>query len=112
MPIMPFPLFLAAMASLASPGSAGLATTAQHHRSHSKDVLREKLGTRVAVVEAKFKAAQKAKLVPAAQARQIAGRIAWIRKDAARNIRLQGFLSAGESASYNRTLDEIENKLG
>lgn len=89
-----------------------IAAAPQQHAAHKTDALDAKLTARIQAVDVKLTAARKAGRVSAAQATQMRKKLDWVRVDSARYVRKQGFLSAGESASYNRTLDALETKLG
>lgn len=75
------------------------------------DPLASKLDPRIRATETRIGTARKADQNSAAKATGLSSRVASIRADAARNVKAQGFLSAGESASYNRTLDGMEARL-
>ncbi len=97
-----------AFATIATPAAA---QPVQRHPAHMTDPLAAKLDARIRATETRIAAARKADRISAAKATGLSGKVASIRTDAARNVKAQGFLSAGESASYNRTLDGIEALL-
>lgn len=103
-------LFIAFVGLSAATVPAIAAPTPQH-AGHKADVLQTKLTARIGAVEAKLTAARKAGRVSAVNAAQMKKKIDWVRTDSVKYVKQQGFLSAGESASYNRTLGEIEAKL-
>jgi len=88
------------------------ALAAQAHHQARADALNTKLSARIATIDAKLAGAARKKQVTPTQLAAMRKKIAWVRKDAAKYVKEQGFLSAGEAASYNRSLDEIEAKLG
>ncbi|WP_152608561.1 hypothetical protein [Croceibacterium mercuriale] len=99
-------LGLAAAPVLATPAALPIPQASRH-----PDALNTTLARRVAAVASQVQAARAAGRVSQAEAARLNGKIAWVRTDSARHVREQGFLSAGESASYNRSLDEVERKL-
>ncbi|WP_293977617.1 hypothetical protein [Sphingomonas sp.] len=103
-------LFVAlAMGIVAVPAAA---RPAQPHAAHRADTLQIKLNDRAKAIHEKLIAIRKAGRVSPAEAAAMTSKLAWVRADSAKYVKQQGFLSAGESASYNRALDEIEKKLG
>jgi len=103
---------LAAIVTLSVSAVPAMAAPTQKHTTRKADALQAKLTARTNAVDAKLTEASKAGRVSAADATGMKKKLAWIRKDSAKYAKQQGFLSAGESASYNRTLDEVEAKLG
>jgi hypothetical protein len=102
------PLFVIAalLSGIAAPALAAPAPQAAH-----VDQLNARLLTRAADVEARLATATRARRVTPAQATALRKKIDWVRKDSAKYVKQQGFLSAGEAASYDRTLGEVEAKL-
>lgn len=88
-----------------------VAAPMQRHSVGKADALRAKLAARTDAVDAKLTAARTAGRVSVTDAGRMKKKLGLVRMDSARYVKQQGFLSAGESASYNRILDEIEAKL-
>ncbi|MGF7154740.1 hypothetical protein [Novosphingobium gossypii] len=82
-----------------------------HPSAHKTDALQSRLSARLHTIEGKLSAARKAGRIGPAKTAQLSKKLAWVRADAAKYGKEQGFLSAGESASYNRALDEVERTL-
>jgi hypothetical protein len=89
-----------------------VAAPVRQHATHKADALQTRLIARTSAVDTKLTRARKAGRVSTTEAAQMQKKLAWVRADSAKYVKQQGFLSAGESASYSRTLDEIEAKLG
>ncbi len=97
------------LSALTSPASAA---PAEPHGVHKADALQARLDARVAAVDTRLRFVRKEGRVSPAEVARMEKSLDWVRSDSRKYVRRQGFLSAGESASYNRTLNEIERKLG
>ncbi|MET0249672.1 MAG: hypothetical protein ABW164_08080 [Sphingobium sp.] len=95
----------------ASTMPAGATIKPPAHGTHKTDTLHSRLIMRIDAAEAKVKVAHKAGGLSATKAGQLRKQLAKIRVEAAGCAKQQGFLSAGESASYHRMLDDIERKI-
>lgn len=84
---------------------------AQQRASHAPDPLHAKVLARYEAINASLAEARKAGKLSNAQAAEIEKKLSWVRTDSATRAKQQGFVSAGESASYNRTLDEAEQAI-
>ncbi|MEE3913989.1 hypothetical protein [Pseudomonas viridiflava] len=69
------------------------------------------ISTRSSVLQADIGSLYRAGHLPQKQADQLYNRIEKIRSDSAGFVKTQGFLSAGERASYDRELDAIAGNL-
>ena len=69
------------------------------------------ISTRASVLQADIGSLYRAGHLPQKQADQLYNRIEKIRSDSAGFVKTQGFLSAGERASYDRELDAIAGNL-
>ncbi|RMT84529.1 hypothetical protein [Pseudomonas viridiflava] len=69
------------------------------------------ISTRASVLQADIGSLYRAGHLPQKQAGQMYNRIEKIRSDSADLVKAQGFLSAGERASYDRELDAIADNL-
>ncbi len=99
------------IAALCLPALACAPATERQEASPRTDALNAALTARTATVGKKLAAAQESGAVTPAEAARLQERLTWVETDSARYVQEQGFLSAGESASYNRALDEIEASL-
>lgn len=69
------------------------------------------VSTRASVLQADIGSLYRGGHLPQKQADQLYNRIEKIRSDSAGFVKTQGFLSAGERASYDRELDAIAGNL-
>jgi hypothetical protein len=108
---VPRPL-IATVLGLSVMAAPAMASPVRHAAASPPDALRIALARRTDRVEARLTAARAAGRVSVAGAATMRERIGWVRVDSAKLSKRQGFLSAGESASYHRALDDIERRLG
>ena len=66
---------------------------------------------RIATADVRITTAQRNRAITPARAATLRRQITQVQSDMARRVRQQGFVSAGELASYNRTLGEIDVAL-
>lgn len=99
--------------TIAGLGLSAVAVTActQQSTVAQVDVLAGALEARTNVLVADLLAAQQAGRVSPTEGAEIRQKLSGVQADSGRYVREQGFLSAGESASYNRALDEVERRL-
>ncbi|CAM3283333.1 hypothetical protein BZK31_15225 [Pseudomonas floridensis] len=69
------------------------------------------ISTRASILQAEIGSLYRAGHLPQKQADQMYERIEKIRSDSAGFVKAQGFLSAGERASYDRELDAIAGSI-
>ncbi|WP_161960153.1 hypothetical protein [Xanthomonas arboricola] len=79
--------------------------------SHAPDPLHARVSARYQAIKAKLAEARKAGTLSGAEAAGIEKKLNWVRTDSATRAKQQGFISAGESASYNRALDDAEQMI-
>ncbi|BBL29865.1 hypothetical protein PAFU01_13130 [Pantoea ananatis] len=75
------------------------------------DVREAHIVMRADVLQADIGNARKARQLTQPEARALWQDIAQVRKDSARWVKAQGFLSAAERASYDRALDRVAVQL-
>lgn len=99
---------------LSAPAYPGCDLRAQHTiagSSASRDKAHAHIALRADTLQADIGNARKARLLTQGQANALWQRVARIRHDADGFARKQGFLSAGERASYDRALDQVALRL-
>ncbi|WP_241523790.1 hypothetical protein [Chimaeribacter coloradensis] len=69
------------------------------------------LSVRANILQADISTARKARRLSQPQADSLWQRVAQVRRDAGRFVKAQGFLSAGERASYDRELDAVASAV-
>ncbi|WP_267432807.1 hypothetical protein [Sphingomonas sp. GM_Shp_1] len=90
---------------------------AQQHHLHAatggaiRDSRQAHLSMRANILQADIGNARKARRLTQPQARTLWNEVDRIRRDADRFVAKQGFLSAGEAASYDRALDVVAMRL-
>jgi hypothetical protein len=102
-------LFAASVAVTAIPAQAQYNST-RAQRVENAD-RRADLKDRIADLDARIVAAQGAGDLDRREALSLRRQLSQMRRYFIKSVRSQGFMSAGESASYARTLDDIEAKL-
>ena len=88
----------------------GVTETAQSAR-RTKPSRQCLLSVRVNVLQADISTARKARRLTQEQADRLWQQAGQVRSDATHFVKLQGFLSAAERASYDRELDELAGQL-
>ena len=69
------------------------------------------ISVRANILQADISTARKARILTQSQADKLWQRVDRVRQDAARLVKIQGFLSAAERASYDRELNGVAIKL-
>ncbi|MGG6100093.1 hypothetical protein QNH99_07155 [Pantoea allii] len=69
------------------------------------------ISVRANILQADIGTARKARLLTQPQAEKMWRQVEQVRKDTNQFVKKQGFLSAGERASYDRALDRVASQL-
>jgi hypothetical protein len=93
------------------PTSSGAATQATTP-APSKDALLQRLTARAESLSAQINTVEKSGHLSHAESTALSTKIIQVVKKARADHASQGFLSAGESASYMRELDQVQSTLG
>lgn len=107
---------LLADAALKAPDYPGCDLKTQRHvegetGGEISDPRQAHIAVRADILQADIGNARKARSLSQVQADKLWRRVARIRQDANGFVKKQGFLSAGERASYDRELDEVAAEL-
>ncbi len=102
------PAALLAQTSLASSGATNQAAAP----APTKDALLQRLTARAESLSAQITTAEKSGHLFHAESTVLSTKVTQVVKKARADHANQGFLSAGESASYMRELDQIQSTLG
>ncbi|QXT34239.1 hypothetical protein KV697_10345 [Sphingomonas sanguinis] len=90
---------------------------AQQHRVRGqtggaiRDIRQAHISMRANILEADISNARKARRLSQPQAQKLWQRVELVRRDTNRAVAKQGFLSAGEVASYDRALDMVATAI-
>ncbi|WP_312491335.1 hypothetical protein [Sphingomonas sp.] len=90
---------------------------AQQHRvrgqvgGSNRDVRQAHISMRANILQADISTARKARRLSQAQAQKLGQQVERIRRDTNAAVKSQGFLSAGERASYDRALDMVATAI-
>lgn len=101
----------AAVLAQTSPTSSGTATQATAP-APSKDALLQRLTARAESLSAQIATAEKSGHLSHPESTALSTKVTQVVKKARADHASQGFLSAGESASYMRELDQVQSTLG
>ncbi|WP_230482744.1 hypothetical protein [Sphingomonas sp. Leaf21] len=77
----------------------------------TRDPRQAHIAMRADILQADIGNARKARRLSQAETQKLWNTVARIRRDADRFVRKQGFLSAGETASYDRALDMVAARM-
>lgn len=103
-------------AALTAPGYPGCNIKEQHLIKGEvggsvTDPLQAHISVRSNILQADISTARKARVLTQARADKLWQRVEVVRNDADNLVKKQGFLSAGERASYDRELDDVAKTL-
>lgn len=101
----------AAVLAQTSPATSD-ATAQAFAQAPSKDALLQRLTARAESLSAQITTAEKSGHLSRPESSALSTKITQVVKKARADHQTQGFLSAGESASYMRELDQIQSTLG